>query len=88
MSKGKDHLDWGKLGTVEAIGEWLRSKSDAICVLVIRAPDSVLLVDPACTPRDAGELVAERLGQLLQRVEAARKEGKKGIRLDHGPVME
>jgi hypothetical protein len=87
VSRGKD-LDWSKLGTVEAMGEWLRSKSDAICMLAIRPGDSVLLVDPKCTPRDAGVLIAERLGQLLQRVEEARKEGKKGIRLDHGPCPE
>lgn len=87
MSKGKD-LDWSKLGTVEAMGEWLRSKSDAICVLAIRADDSVLLVDPKCAPRDAGELIAERLAEILMRVEEARREGKKGIRLDHGPRPE
>jgi hypothetical protein len=45
----------------------------------------VISVRLECTPRDAGELIAERLPQILMRVEEARKEGKKGIRLDHGP---
>ena len=48
-----------------------RDKSDAICVLVIRAHDSVLTVDPRCKTEDAGELLAEYMPRLVMRVEAA-----------------
>jgi hypothetical protein len=64
MSKGKD-LDWTRLGTVEAMGEWLRSKADAICVVVVRPDDAVMLVDPRCAPGDAEMVVADRMPALL-----------------------
>ncbi len=74
-------LDWEKLGTVEAMGEWLRTKSDALCVLVIRPHDSVFLVDPECKPMDAFERCAEYLPRLAQRVDHQRKT-KNGIRAE------
>lgn len=73
MSKG---LDWSKTGTVVAMAEWLRSKSDAIAVLVVRPNDGALAVDPRCAPADAGELLLERLPQLLLNLDEARR-GKK-----------
>jgi hypothetical protein len=79
--------DWSKLGTVEGMGEWLRSQSGAICVLVIRPHDSVFLLDPDCAPKDAGELVAEYLPRLISGVDYARKERGR-IRLEHGPCPE
>jgi hypothetical protein len=87
MSKGKE-LDWTRTGTVEAMGEWVRSKSDAICVVVIRPDDAVLLVDPRCAPADAEMLVADRLPALADAVEQARREKRKGGRVQLEPWKE
>lgn len=73
---GKRQPDWTKTGTVAGYAEWLRGKSDAICVLVIRPHDSVFAVDPRCAPEDAERLVQEYVPQLSARVEAARREKK------------
>ena len=80
--------DWAKTGTVEGYAEWLRGKSDALCVLVIRPHDSVFAVDPGCSAADAGGLCAEYLPRLMQRVEHARKEKRKAGRLELGPCPE
>lgn len=84
----KQAPDWTKTGTVAGYAEYLRKQSDAICVLVIRPNDSVFAVDPQCTPTDAGELCAEYLPRLMQRVEHARKEKKQAARLELERVPE
>jgi hypothetical protein len=84
-SKGPD---WTRTGTIVAYAEWLRSKSDAICVLVIRPHDSSFAVDPSCPPGDAEELVKQYLPWLAGHVEEARREKKKAARLELGPVPE
>jgi hypothetical protein len=78
-------LDWTKTGTVEAMGEWLRSKSDAICVMVIRPDDLVFAIDPRCAPADAEALVLEHVTPLVRKVEQARQEKKRTARLELGP---
>ena len=60
MSKGSGP-DWTKTGTVAGYAEWLRAKSDALCVVVIRPFSSVLAADPDLTPADCGERAAESL---------------------------
>jgi hypothetical protein len=80
--------DWTRTGTIVAYAEWLRSKSDAICVLVIRPNDSSFAVDPACKPEDAEELVKQYLPWLTSAVEHARQEKKKAARLELGPCPE
>ena len=79
--------DWTKLGTVEGMASWLCTKSDAICVLVIRPGDSALIVDQRCKPIDAGELVYEYLPQMIQRLDMERKQGNK-VRLELGHCRE
>jgi hypothetical protein len=77
--------DWTRTGTIVAYAEWLRDKSDAICVLVVRPHDSTFAVDPRCKPADAEELVNQYLPRLSERVDQARLEKKKGARLELGP---
>jgi hypothetical protein len=80
--------DWTRTGTIVAYAEWLRSKSDAICVLVIRPHDSSFAVDPRCKPEDAEDLVNEYVPRLAGQVEQARREKQKAARLELGPVQE
>jgi hypothetical protein len=81
-------LDWTKTGTLAAMADWLMKDGDCICVLAIRAHDSVFSVDPRCKPEDAGERVLEYLPHLVGRVEATRREKKQAARLELGPNRE
>lgn len=81
--------DWTKTGTLVAYAEWLRSKSDAICVVVIRPHDSTFAVDPRCKPEDAQTLVERYIPRLAGAVNFARKEKKPAAaRLELGPCPE
>lgn len=82
MAKGPD---WSKTGTVVGYAEWVRSKSDALCVVVIRPFNSVLAADPLLTPADCAKRLAEELPGLLEALTAARAEKKKAARVEHGP---
>jgi hypothetical protein len=70
----QDNRDWTQTGTIAGMAEWLRGKSDAIAVVVVRRDDAVLLAHPDCTPADARDLVIERLFDLARELEFARKE--------------
>ena len=85
VSKGPD---WSRTGTIVAYAEWLRDKSDAICVLVIRPHDSSFAVDPRCKAEDAEQLVLQYLPRLASGVDFARQEKKKAARLELGPCPE
>lgn len=78
MSKGPD---WTRTGTVVAYAEWLRSKSDAFAVLVLRRDDAALAVDPELAPEDARVLLLERVGPLVADLAAARLEKRKAARM-------
>ena len=80
--------DWTRTGTVAGYADWLRSKSDAICVLVIRPHDSVFSVDPQCKPEDAEQLVKDYITALASKVDWARREKKQAARLELGPCPE
>lgn len=80
--------NWERTGTVEGYAEWLRSKSDALCVVVIRRDDAVFAVDLDCTPADARVLVELRLPDLEVNLKAARLEKKKAARVVMEPVHE
>jgi cysteine synthase len=88
MASEKRQPDWTKTGTVAGYAEWLRSKSDALCVVVIRPFNSVLAADPALMPADCGERLAEELPGLVQELAKARAEKKKAARVEHGPSPE
>jgi cysteine synthase len=80
--------DWTKTGTIAGYAEYLRKQGDAICVLVIRAHDSVFAVDPRCAPEDAQRLVEEYVPRLAGQVEHARREKKQAARLELGENRE
>ena len=87
MSKGKE-LDWTRTGTVHAMAEWLRSKSEAFVVVVVRRDDAVLVVDKDVMPRDAQNLVEMRIGDLAIAVDRMRRGIQKDGRVELGPVEE
>jgi cysteine synthase len=89
MAGGKGP-DWSKTGTVAGYAEWLRSKSDALCVVVIRPFNSVLAADPMLTPADCSKRLDEELPGLLEALTRSRDQGNKGTRgnaarVEHGP---
>jgi cysteine synthase len=81
---GKDP-DWTRTGTVAGYAEYLRSKSDALCVVVIRPFNSVLAADPDITPADCGKRLEEELPGLIAALREAREQKKKAARIEHGP---
>lgn len=85
MAKGPD---WEKTGTIVAYAEWLRKKSDAFAVVVIRRDDATLAVHPDVPPRDAQDLVETRIGDLAVAVDQARRGKRKDSRLELGPCPE
>ncbi len=87
VSKGAER-DWAKTGTVAAMAEWLRSKSDAQCVVVVRRDDAVLAADPRLAPADAGEVLADRLPGLVLDLATARAEKRKAARQELPPLQE
>lgn len=80
--------DWRKTGTIVAMAEWLREKSGAFAVVVIRRDDAALAVDPAIAPGDARELLLERVPNLAADLAAARQEKRKGARMELEPPRE
>ena len=84
----KKNPEWGKTGTIVAYAEWLRSRSGALCVVVIRRDDAVLATDVALAPCDARELVETRMVGLVRDLDAARKEKRKAAREELGPITE
>jgi hypothetical protein len=80
--------DWAKTGTIVAYAEWLRAKSDALCVVVIRRDDAALAADAQLMPADAKDLVEQRIGELAMDLAEARKEKRKAARLELGPLRE
>jgi len=85
MSKGPD---WTRTGTIVAYAEWLRSKSGALAVVVVRRDDAALAADLLLAPVDAQDLVIERVIDLARDLPAARKEKRKAARLELGELHE
>lgn len=79
----KWEVDWTRTGTVAGYAEYLRKNADALCVVVIRPFNSVLLADPNLTPADCGKRLAEELPALLEALKAARDGKKKAARVEH-----
>jgi hypothetical protein len=84
----KKPLDWTKTGTVHAMAKWVLESSDAFAVVVIRRDDAVLVVHPEVTPRDAQNLVCDRIGDLAVAVDVMRRGGQKDGRVVMEPVRE
>jgi hypothetical protein len=80
--------NWEKTGTVAGCAEWLRKKSGAFAVVVVRRDDAVMAVDPDLAPIEARRLIEERLPDLAADVEAARKAKRPAARLELGELRE
>jgi hypothetical protein len=68
--------------------EWLRTKSAALAVIVIRVNDSVLAADPGIAPRDVDSLVCQQMRELARSLEGARREKKRAVGLQWGDLHE
>jgi hypothetical protein len=80
--------DWTRTGTIVAYAEWLREKSGALAVVVVRRDDAALAADTQLAPADAKDLIDDRVSTLVWDLEAARKEKRKAARLELGPLRE
>ena len=87
MSNGKGP-DWTKTGTIAGYAEWLRSKSGALAVIVIRRDDSSLATDGQVPPLDVNGLVMDHLPGLVRDLIVARQEKRKAARLELGELHE
>ncbi|WP_420239235.1 hypothetical protein ACOBR2_06545 [Telmatobacter bradus] len=85
MGKGPD---WRKTGTIVAYADWLRKRSGALAVVVVRRDDAALAADPDLAPADAQSLVAERVADLARDLPAARAEKRPGARVVLDPLHE
>lgn len=82
------NLDWAKAGTVEGMATWLRNKSGALAVIVIRVDDGVLAADAELAPHDVGDVVADRLPGLIAGLQDARSHKRNAGRAELEPVRE
>jgi cysteine synthase len=80
--------DWTKTGTIAGYAEYLRGKSDALAVIVIRVNDSALAADPLLAPEDIRERVTSHLPGLILDLVEARKEKRKAARQQLGELHE
>lgn len=80
--------NWEKTGTVSGYAEWLRKKSGALAVVVVRRDDAVLAAAADLAPSDAREVIEARLADLAFDLEAARKEKRPAARLELGKLWE
>jgi hypothetical protein len=85
---GSKGPDWSRTGTIVAYAEWLRSKSEGFAVIVLRRDDGALAVDPDLAPRDVRALIDENLSALLEDLARARREKRKGARVELRPCPE
>jgi hypothetical protein len=85
--KGKGP-DWTKTGTVVAYAEWLREKSGALAVVVVRRDDAALAADLTIKVADVGERIMDDLPALVLDLPKARAEKRKAARLERGPISE
>jgi len=72
MSKRK--WDLTSSNSVRGAVEWLRKRSDAIVVMVIRGHDYAFEVDGNVAPSDAAELVRELLPEMIEQTNRERIE--------------
>lgn len=57
---------------LEGAAEWIRKRSDATVVMVVRGHDKAFAVAPECAPGDAAELVRDLLPAMVDDVNKAR----------------
>jgi hypothetical protein len=49
---------------LQAAAKWLLEKSGALLVIVIRVDDLAIAADPGCAPREAQNLIEDRMPEL------------------------
>lgn len=76
--------DLSSTHALEAAAEWLRRRSGALAVVVVRVGDAVLSADAALAPRDAYGMVCGQMGALREGLESARRQKRTaaGVYLD------
>lgn len=65
-------FDFGSEGGRHAAAEWLREKSGAVVVLLVRADGAVMAASAACAPKDARALVEEYAADAADALNLAR----------------
>ena len=80
--------DWTRTGTIAAYAEWLRKKSGAFAVIVVRRDDAALASDEEIKPADVRDLVETACARLVDDMELARKEKRPAARVEYGPMPE
>jgi hypothetical protein len=84
----KSEPDWTRTGTIVAYAEWLRKKSGALAVIVVRRDDSALAADEQLAPLDVAPLAMMHLPGLVTDLANARKEKRKAARNELGELHE
>lgn len=71
-----DRKQWDLTSThsLDGAAEWIRKRSDAIVVMVVRGRDMAFAVDERCAPADAAELVRDLLPRMVEDVNKDRAE--------------
>lgn len=69
-----ERKQWDLISThaLEGAAEWIRKRSDAIVVMVVRGQDTAFAVAESCAPADAAELVRDELPRMVEETNRAR----------------
>lgn len=62
----KRQWDLTSTHALEGAAEWIRKRSDAIVVMVIRGQDKAFAVADTCAPGDAADLVRDLLPEMVE----------------------
>lgn len=72
MSKGAG-WDLTSPRSLDAAAEWVRAKSGALLVLVVRAEDVAFAVDDAIAPKDAATMVEAAMPEIVAKLDERRR---------------
>ena len=64
--------DLTSVHALEGAAEWIRKRSGAIVVMVVRGQDKAFAVSPDVAPSDAAELVRDLLPEMVEETNHAR----------------
>lgn len=63
---GRKEWDLTSTHALEGAAEWLRKRSGAMFVLVVRGEDKAFAIDPALRPQDALDMTLHELPEILR----------------------
>jgi hypothetical protein len=72
----KRELDLSGNHALQSMTEWLRKKSGALLVCVVRVDDLAISADPQLAPRDSQNLLEDRMPALHDRLQEERKKAR------------